>query len=385
MWPLLALALFVTGCSLWKDDQEKTPPPSSLPPPPKPEETQKPTEKDVFYDRGCLLNLSCPTEERKAAIYDYVGAVYGETGKVQFTEAGRPQKLTPIEKHYVEEKFGRLIGSSVADPDNVKQYLSRTKEIFFSDLHFPQDSFCPREPDSPPLKFSHPKLGEGIVFYGRHGCGAKYADQFLKSGVELSLAVEPEPWTFFLESYGTEVAQKVKLEEMELFTRIARTLNIPLQNPLPRQASSLEVRKEAAKNSKYTPEDFAVAFVFQTAAFAASQNPGLDPQMVFRDVIRRMAPEFKMEPDDLFVKTRDFLRRFPLLKDQNEESDRRGRILAETSNRMNQKELAENLKQRSQDRKNPKALFVVGTNHAEMIQSIYSNKDPGPQTPRPSR
>ncbi|HEX5033000.1 MAG TPA: hypothetical protein VFW62_00850 [bacterium] len=362
MWPILALAAVVlTGCNLSKDeDSGKSRALPSPPPPP------KPPEQDQGYRRICLTDANCPASEREASIYDYIGAVYGEKGRVHFGKPGEAQVLTVGERRYVTEKFGIYkIGDSEA-------YLSKAQAVFFRDLRFPPDPDCQNEPARASSGFRHVEWGSALVLHGRHGCGQNYADQFLQSGVELSIAANPAPWRFYLESYGSDIAKKVKLEEMELFTRIGETLGVPLANPLPYQASSLEVRKEAATTSKYTVEDFAAAIVFQIAANAAKQNPQVNPRAIFSDVIDRMAPALKMTTEQLFEKTRLFLREFPTMQGQLEESDRRLKHLADTANQVNRGALAK-LVAESKDGSR-QSLFVLGSNHVDLVKQVYSSE-----------
>src|SRR4029434_11337261 len=112
-------------------------------------------------------------------------------------------------------------------------------------------------------------------------------------------------------SYGTNTFAKAKLEEMELFTRMASTLQVPLKNALPFQATSVEVRKEAAKGSKYKVDDFAVAFVFQVVYDHISRNPQDDPREIFKKAIDFYAPILETDSQDLFEKTRLYLRKYP--------------------------------------------------------------------------
>lgn len=360
MWPIIALAaVFIAGCSSSKDD---SPSHSNNTPPPPP---VKPPESDQVYRRSCLIDSTCSNAEREAALYDYVGAIYGEKGKVHFGKPGNTQILTVPERSYVVGKFGAVkLGETDA-------YLSNAQSIFFRDLKFPADPACRAEVgDKPPL-FSNSGLGTAVVLHGRHGCGQSYADQLMKGGIELSIAADPKPWRFYLESYGTEIAKKVALEEMSLFTRMAEILEIPLANPLPLQASSLEVRQEAAKTSKYSVEDFATAIVFQIAANAAQQNPQIHPMTIFRSVIDKMAPELKMKSEDLFEKTRLFLKEFDKMRDQLEESDRRLKHLADTANRVNFLSL-KNQMPVSKDAP-ARSLFVVGSNHVDLVRDLYSS------------
>src|SRR4029450_12364348 len=122
MWPLLLVPIVLLGgCSLFGDDSKPSGSGSTTPPPPPP----KPVEKDTPYRRNCLLDDACPPEERKASIYDYVGSVYGEKGKVQFLEADGKQKLTVPEKHYVEEKFGRILETHLTEPNASLPYVCK--------------------------------------------------------------------------------------------------------------------------------------------------------------------------------------------------------------------------------------------------------------------
>ncbi|MFO1519060.1 MAG: hypothetical protein U1F57_05290 [bacterium] len=365
MWPLAVLAaVFISGCSLFGDDKKSpssnTQGTPSAPPPAPPPQT------DTVYRRACLTDTACPPSEKEAALYDFIGAVYGEKGRTEFLSAGGASVLSASERSYVSGKFGFF------NPGlDTAAYLAQARSKFIKDLNFPPDPACRLEPPSSPLKFQHPELGMAVVLGGRHGCGKQYADAFMKSGVELSMGAESAPWAFFLEGYGTEISKKVKLEEMELFGRMAETLHIPLLNPLPYAASSLAVRKEASKGSEYTPEDFAVAMVYQVAATEALQNPGIPFPVVFEEVNKKMAPVLEMKPEDLFEKTRLFLRKFPSMNDQQQESNKRIMRLAETSNRMSRTELIQTLQNRAKTTKNPMSLFVVGANHAELIRSIY--------------
>src|SRR5262245_43335478 len=135
MWPLLLVPIVLLGgCSLFADDPKPSGSGSAAPPPPPP---PKALEKDIPYRRSCLLDAACPSEERKGAIYGYVGAIYGEKGKVQFLEADGKQKLTIQEKQYVEGKFGRISEAALGVPKGVLPYLSNAKAVFFTDLKFP--------------------------------------------------------------------------------------------------------------------------------------------------------------------------------------------------------------------------------------------------------
>jgi len=306
---------------------------------------------------------------------DYAGAVYGEEGKVSFAPINGASLLTSEEEKYVIKKFGRPENSRVG----IFSFLDRGRSKFFERLAFPDDPTCRRQIVGDPDRWSDPLLGKGLVLYGYHGCGQNYASQLTKSGLELSIGAEPQNWAFYLESYGV-LDQRVQLEEVELFKRIGKALDIPLRNALPVRALSKEALQEGAKTSKYSEMDFAVAVFFQAVLGNVRQNPNVDPI----DVADRLAPEVAKElgqDGKALRKAFDqYFKDFPDLIDAAKESDRRAKIIAELSNQLSQKKLKQDVEGMAKSHPNLKSLFMIGAMHRDLVREVYVTEKP-PKSP----
>ncbi|MFO1464288.1 MAG: hypothetical protein U1F66_10975 [bacterium] len=361
IFPLIfAVAVLAVGCT--RHDNDNPPPQKSAnspPPPPPPPEPRN-------YRRLCLKDESCSWQERQAALLDYAGAVYGEPGKVSLGPKDGPFSLTPEEQSYVTEKFGRPEGAG-----QIFSFLDRSRNRFFKQLALPADPQCLREAPRAPQQLVHPQLGSALIVHGYHGCGKNYAEQLSKTGMELSIGAEPQEWAFFLESYGV-LDQRVKLEETELFTRIAKTLDIPLRNALPVRALSKEALQAAAKASKYSELDFAVAVLFQAVLGNLRAHRGGDPVALADGLAPEVAKELSQDSRSLRTAFDQYLQKYPDPVEAAVESDRRAKILAETSNRLSLKQLRSEVQKLAAERPHLKSLFMVGSMHQDLIRQVYA-------------
>jgi len=300
---------------------------------------------------------------------DYAGAVYGETGKVGFTGTDSAFLLTPAERSYVVEKFGKPENS----PEKIFSFLDRSRSKFLHRLAFPPDPHCRKETAGSPQQWAHPQLGKGLVLYGYHGCGKNYGDQLAQSGLELSIGAEPQEWAFFLESYGV-LDHRVQLEEVELFKKMAQTMDIPLRNALPVRALSKEALLEAVKISKFSELDFAVAVLFQGVTGAVRLNPRVDPIAVADDLAPKVAAELGQDAAALRKALDQYFVKFPTFVEAAVESDRRIKLIAELSNRLSQKKLRREVERLAKERPNLKSLFMIGAIHTDLVREVYQTR-----------
>jgi len=363
IFPLIvAVAVLAAGCSR-PDNDSSVSPKSANPPPPPP-----PPPEPRNYRRACLKDASCSWQEREAALLDYAGAVYGEPGNGGLCSKEGSFTLTPQEQSYVTEKFGRPEGA-----DRIFPFLDRARNRFFKQLAFPMDPQCLREAPRSPLQLQHPQLGAALVVHGYHGCGKNYAEQLTKTGMELSIGAEPQEWAFFLESYGV-LDQREKLEENELFKRVAKTLDIPLRNALPVRALSKEALQEAAKSSKYSELDFAVAVLFQAVLGNLRAHRGGDPNALADGLAPEVAKELSQDAKSLRTALDRYFEKYPDPMEAAIESDRRAKIIAETSNVLSLKQLRSEVQKLSAERPHLKSLFMVGSMHQDLIRQVYASE-----------
>ncbi len=178
------------------------------------------------YNRQCIADAKCGDQERIAAAYDYVGAVYGDSLESRYDHV-----LTPAERKYAEGKFGKITQASA-----IPLLLAGGQEEFFKkhSLPFPA-AHCSRADWGAVAGFSE-FFGTGLALGGSHNCGREFGRLFLKLGWEQEIASNPILWIFFIES--SEVLQEqmkagnALQEELALFHRIAERLGIPAENPI---------------------------------------------------------------------------------------------------------------------------------------------------------
>lgn len=175
-----------------------------------------------IYNSHCFAFSPCSQGASIAGIYDYVGAVYGEAGKVKFDG-----ELTDAEKAYVLEKFGEL-----ADLNALPAYMKQARQYLFD--HVTEYRVMKDIGLCQPEKFSlsegtHPVYGEALVLAGAHACGALYGELF--APIEFEIAQAPEDWVLFVENVHHSRKNRFTLEQI-LFLRLAERLGIELHDPI---------------------------------------------------------------------------------------------------------------------------------------------------------
>ncbi|MFO1519178.1 MAG: hypothetical protein U1F57_05900 [bacterium] len=360
MLPLLLLGAasvaLLAGCS--RNEENKAPVKEDTTPP-----------ADVSYRRNCLVDSSCAAGERQAAIYDYVGAMYGEEGRVRFLETNGNQHLSPSEREYVERTFGRL-----TSPSQVDGFLTKSHSVFFQRSFFPTPKKCPEEPV---VKLLHPQFGEGLVLYGAHGCGEAHGKQLSQSGMEWAIAANSQGWTFFVEGEagaGWLDGEKKAIDmgpEVKLVKRMGEVLQIPVKEALVFNPTHPQVLEEAAKKSGYTREELIVGAVFQVFLSLYLQDPRANQGAVMTQAVDNAAPYFKIDRKKLADAMNDFLIKYG--RDQVKESKKRMDVLVDFSNQLSLSPLRKELQTLSErkDALPAKALFLVGQAHLDLVKKAY--------------
>ena len=220
--------------------------------------------KDARYNPSCTKFESCSEGESIAAVYDYVGAVYGDKGRVQ-----RDGILTPEERSYVESTFGRLEGKK-----GVQEYLSKARQIFFKKYAQKEMPYCEGDKSSL-VRYKHPRFREGVTLGAGHTCGDNYGEMYVKSGLELQIASNPKKVVFLVEGW-TQAVGRSRLQEHLLIARIALALKIPVYEGLVGQNS-----EEAIQRVGLTRMEAAVATAMilyeDMVETAKKQNLTFDP------------------------------------------------------------------------------------------------------------
>lgn len=357
--PLIIAGFFLVGCSRDQEDEPVSKKPSPQPEPP----------SDRVYRRSCLQDESCPLPEREAALMDYVGAVYGEAGRVKFTSPNDTFVLTPAEETYVLNTFGR----PGKPPEGIRSFLGRGADVFLSQRSYMEHPMCSTDRGKAPIQFTDSQLGMGVVLYGFHGCAKNYLDQLKRSGLELSMGANPENWAFFLEGHGGKKSEFI-LYEFEFFEKVANVLKIPLHNAVPVRTFHKKVIQLAMEKTNYVEMDFTVAAVFQGVVGRMRENPNADPLQMERTMAELMAPDFGQKPEVVLKALHQFLQKYPTFLEAGTESDRRIMVLAEISNQLSREQLKDKIEGIAKEKPNLKSLFVIGAGHKDLIQEIYTNK-----------
>ena len=207
----------------------------------------------IQYNRKCLTASTCDAEQRRAAIYDYVGAVYGQKGKVKYD--GR---LTEAERKYAEEMFGKLTEWNL-----ISSYLANAKEIYYRKFanKQPEGNVCTKSSN---FHFQTVKKACGgsvdiKMLAAHHGCFFQSALIYSYNVTELDVAAAPEKWVFGIEGSRSALMRKHAPETFGYLFRIAEALNIPVFDPI-LTPSAKQVIVETAKRLSI-PETHALAYV----------------------------------------------------------------------------------------------------------------------------
>ena len=221
----------------------------------------------IPYDRSRINDSSYNVEERRAAIYDYVGEVYSENETAQGKIKDFDGTLSYEERQATVAEFGEL-----TDLKDTKGYLRNAAQKFLERHKAPEAIRGETEGCSDRLsqtEMSHPDYGEAFILGGNHRCGIQFYEMF--QGYELDIAANPEDWTFFIESTWSKIALQDPNEEIALFTKMARALGIALYDPIVGAFSSEVV--EEAKSREFGLTDLQIATEITWAIIMSYTDP----------------------------------------------------------------------------------------------------------------
>ncbi|GEM_PF-4327494 len=341
------------------------------------------------YPKICLVG-PCREEFIKAAVYDYVGAVYDylvsdNPFNINFpTETSAAPSydgvLTKLEEKEVKEKFGEITSL-----DQVANYLSTAKAKFFSGFFEGVEEPGDCQNSLATRKLSSSSWGHGFIMAGLHWCYKDYLDQFEK--IELQVASNPEQWLFILEG-SEEVTKYSSPFEIPYFIQLAEKLRIPVTNTIPR-ISNPQVLEEFRKKG-YEPIDVVTAFAYQAylsyqndyiGALRADgflkadgrlegmtnkeMNTGLDNYL--NAAVEQMAQNIPVTTQEVKEKIRSFLKDRTKQPEEHEKSVRIVRYYEDIANRLLIGVTREALKKSGR----PNALIISGSKHLSAFERVY--------------
>ncbi len=375
---------------------------------------------ETTYSKICLGLEACTDEQFESALYDYVGAVYGETvgektdGLQNSDEFIKPTdgdeiesrfdgRLTANEKEYVTRKFGTLTrsGAHYTSRDYL-DYLSNAKKVFFGDMA----DFTIHDCSKLNFVFNdqfHSVLGYGAAIGGGHHCGWNFANLYshiglnlgpsdnplIKGGLEAAIAINPQEWIFFVESIG--YGKRTPQEETYFFRNVADALGTSIYEPIIDPQSNRVIE---ASSIKYGLDENIYRFVIiQENAIRVFNNvlarndekldePSADKKLklwnkALNSVIDRMAKQWGMDAAE-FKKAAE---KYGMFKWQfvMGEGEYKGK---QTNNTYRVQELALISNELSVDQvrqiliKNPgkNAFYQMGSMHLDMLPIVYEEK-----------
>lgn len=317
---------------------------------------------NIQYNFQCILGAPCSEEGYVAQIYDYIGAVFGEEGKVQYDGI-----LTPAERVYVERKFGELAKSPTPRSDS-KSFLSNSRNIFFRDTH----AKVSVNVDCNPSEFSFNQyetktLGKGFVIGGTHTCGIEFSNLYLSHSIEEEVAANAGGWVFFVEGSSPVANNDNDFSDLLYFNRIATKLSIPMLDPII-PITDEKVLKEAEKRTNLHKIDFAVASVLLN---------GAELDLSVRQSVLEEAELYKIDPKKLAARVSEFTRSSSKLNKREslakmDQLDKRRRVLLGISNELTTLHVKELLEKSGRR----KALFIIGGAHVPAIEAVYKKITP---------
>lgn len=317
---------------------------------------------DVSYQKSCVKNSrTCSPEEHIAAVYDYVGALYGEEGNVNFDGT-----LTDAEKSYVVEKFGELTNL------NGKAYIQMARFEFMIGKTDGSDFVaCDKNVDS--HSYSSDALGFVRAVVGMHNCLSVYLRKFPIED-ELAIASSPDSWLFFIEGYDPSLEPGAP--EFYYFYRLANILGIQVFDPTPFTINSPEVIEETAYESGYSEIELLSALLAQD--IIAAQEEGNFNSKKNQIVARynRLAQTLGYKEEDLSAALSSYMIRHGNdLERMREDSNEKILLLVQYSNRHSKEVVRETLFQH-RDLPAPfktkfNSLFIMGGLHLDMLRDLY--------------
>jgi hypothetical protein len=368
--PLLIIPalVFLWGCTRRSDESERA----------KTQPEVASTPLNTSYSYPCIRDSPCGDNEKRAAIYDYVGSVYAPGDSVVYD-----RKLTPQEEPIVLSEIGAL--TSPLEEPSIQKYFGQAQDFYFSRRRHTkpekETQSCGRA-----LSFDE-SLNQGRVKFlgGDHGCARNYGESYFKKGIELAVASEPNAWIFFIE---TEDNPEGGAGEAAYFHRIAAKLDIPVYNPVEKKTFGLENIRRAAQKNGYTEEDYIGYVIFSLLVQDLDAKGAMrDYELSLDTVTRAQAAEYQRTPEqlkDIFFKycrgkrpgetVEQLWKR--LFKDSRwyqENIFKKTQILInalkDSSNQSNV-ELIKSHLEKHPDR--PNAFFQTGFQHQQLVQSVFS-------------
>jgi len=254
---------------------------------------------NIQYRKECILYADCPLEESIAAVYDYVGSVYGELETAEYDDV-----LTLKEREAVEKKFGVLTRG-----DQIVGYVSRARTDFLERYSLGISHPGCKDP-SLFRYYATSAVGDSngvVALGGHHLCGKEYGDMYFSRGVELAVASDPSYFVFFIENYE-EIALmsgafiNSPVQEYALFNQIAESLGIPILDAVPLNAYSDEVLTELEERHQVSREEVAVLFthyIIDSSSKQLGELEGWQYYLLLYGTALLIAPELEMDPEDL--------------------------------------------------------------------------------------
>ncbi|MCP5467890.1 MAG: hypothetical protein H7A32_01305 [Deltaproteobacteria bacterium] len=221
----------------------------------------------IDYKYRCILDDACSDNERRAAIYDWVGA--------KFLQGDYDGKLSDNEQKKVIDQYGDL---KKLDIHSISNYLNHSTKVFLEKnpwAHQFNKNTCMQEKTKGRFKLDlTASLSQGIGFgLGvNHFCGEEFSRLFLP--MELLIASNHiSKWGLFIEGYGLDSYgpydpdcnnNKIQPAEKVLLEKIAQSAPNPPQfteEAVPNNIDSKEVVDEAVKQYYRDKVEYASALV----------------------------------------------------------------------------------------------------------------------------
>lgn len=265
------------------------------------------SDLNIKYSRD-EFRWSTSDERFQAALYDYVGAVYGDENQVEFDG-----ELTLDEKEYVETTFGEYIPRSGA-----VAYLTEAKRIFFESINTTpvQDDYdvrCNKFADQfDTINYSNPVFGSAYLLMGAHSCGETFGKMYSK--IELEIASDSDNWLFFIEgSKATDLIKASSPKESFLLQHIANRLGINVEDAVAQPYDKM-ILEALQREYGYTAFDVAMLSCATSSIERFKKESAQTQEKQFAIIDKQakgMAKLFSQDKDEIVKRVKDFLKQGP--------------------------------------------------------------------------
>ncbi len=239
-----------------------------------------PPVADLPYRRACIADTQCTETERRAALVDWVGAVYldgSQSPECTDHVAIYDNRLSAAEARCAKMAIGAL---PQVNAEAVAAFFERARQWYFDHLptRVANASVCARpihraDGDCPsrgpctiwPLSVqghTHSPNGstEWFTLGAYKNCPIEFARLFYESGAELAVAAHTAPdseeqWVFFIEGYNQFLTHRSAAGDARgYFARIAAILHVPIYDAIQRTYRHPDVIDLAARYSLFRPD-----------------------------------------------------------------------------------------------------------------------------------